>query len=232
MTIDAATSKDSGKKMVQAALGGLVLAFAGILILNTINPKLTELNLALDPLKAAGTLLDSQIMTAVSAYNSLTPEQKAQMLATGKIPEGISPAAQAILAEALNAVGNMQTGAIPGTDGGNKACAAALNKIVEAATGQQVGGGLSTAAMYTALQNNPKFALVGTNTGAAQPGDIIISPTSGNATGHVGIVATAGAGQIISNSSSNAEVRQNHSATSWNNYYGGKGLPVYIYRPI
>jgi hypothetical protein len=51
MTIDAASSKDSGKKMVQAAIGGLVLAFAGILILNTINPKLTELNLSFDPLR-------------------------------------------------------------------------------------------------------------------------------------------------------------------------------------
>ncbi len=51
MTIDAAASKDSGKKMVQAALGGLTLAFAGILILNTINPNITNLNITLQALR-------------------------------------------------------------------------------------------------------------------------------------------------------------------------------------
>jgi hypothetical protein len=233
MTIDAASSKDSGKKMVQAAIGGLVLAFAGILILNTINPKLTELNLSFNPLMQTGTVVEQQIMNAVAGYNQITPEQYAEMVRTGKIPTNLTPAAQKILAEALNSVGTLKTGAIPGTDGGNKACAAAVNKIIEAATGQQAGGGLSTAAMYTALQSNSKFQLVGSSYANAQPGDIIISPTSGGSTGHVGIVAAQGATSIISNSSKNAEVRANHSATSWNSYYGEKkGLPVYIYRPL
>jgi hypothetical protein len=45
MTVDSINSKESGKKRVQAALGGLVLAFSAILILNTVNPGLTSLNI-------------------------------------------------------------------------------------------------------------------------------------------------------------------------------------------
>ncbi len=45
MTIDAIYSKESGKNRIKAALGGLLLAFSTILILNTINPSLTSLKL-------------------------------------------------------------------------------------------------------------------------------------------------------------------------------------------
>ena len=51
MTIDAIASKENGKKRVQAALGGLVLAFSAILILNTINPGLTSLSIVFDEIK-------------------------------------------------------------------------------------------------------------------------------------------------------------------------------------
>ena len=51
MTIDAITSKENGKNRVKAALGGLLLAFSAILILNTINPGLTSLNIVFEPLK-------------------------------------------------------------------------------------------------------------------------------------------------------------------------------------
>jgi hypothetical protein len=52
MTIDAIASKENGKRRVQAALGGLVLAFSAILILNTINPGLTSLSIKFDELKS------------------------------------------------------------------------------------------------------------------------------------------------------------------------------------
>jgi hypothetical protein len=51
MTIDAIASKENGKKRVQAALGGLVLAFSAILILNTINPGLTSLEINFKSIK-------------------------------------------------------------------------------------------------------------------------------------------------------------------------------------
>jgi hypothetical protein len=231
MTIDSITGKENGKNRVKAALGGLVLAFAAIMLLNTINPGITSFTLSFQGIQAADPL-DLTILNAVNSYNGVTPEQIAEMRATGKIPTDISPEAQKILAEALNSIGTLKTGAIPGTDAGNKACAAAVNKMIEAATGQPVGGGLSTAAMYSSLQNNSRFGLVPGGIGAALPGDIIISPTSGGNTGHVGIVATAGGGAIISNSSSRAQVEQNYTGSSWNSRYGGKGLSTYIYRPL
>jgi hypothetical protein len=45
MTIDAASNKESAKNRIKAAIGGLVLCFSTILILNTINPGLTKLEL-------------------------------------------------------------------------------------------------------------------------------------------------------------------------------------------
>ena len=66
MTVDGGDAKGSAKKRIQAALGGLVLAFAAILILNTINPGLTELDLTFRPI----TGLDTQ---GAAATGSSTP---------------------------------------------------------------------------------------------------------------------------------------------------------------
>ena len=46
MTTDGGSGKGDAKKRIQAALGGLVLAFSAILILNTINPGLTRLDIS------------------------------------------------------------------------------------------------------------------------------------------------------------------------------------------
>jgi cell wall-associated NlpC family hydrolase len=127
----------------------------------------------------------------------------------------------------------MKTGMIDNTKGGKLACAAAVNKIVKAATGQEVGGGLSTAEMYKVLQNNSRFQFIPGGVSDSKPGDIIISPTTDSGTGHVGIVASPGAKIIISNSSNNAVVKDHQSASSWDRYYGSKkGLQTYIYRPL
>jgi hypothetical protein len=241
MTIDAASNKESAKNRIKAAIGGLVLCFSTILILNTINPGLTKLelrfpkleNLEQVELEGEVELLSQDILSAVDQTNALSNQQYQELIQSGKIPQNISPTAQRILAQALAAVGTMNTGSIPNTNAGALACAAAVNKIVELATGQQVGGGLSTSAMNAALRSNPRFVYVGSDYSRALPGDIIMTPTSGGVVGHVGIVATPGATRIISNSSSRRMVLQNHTASSWSNYYQNKkGLPVYFYRPI
>jgi uncharacterized membrane protein YciS (DUF1049 family) len=59
MTIDAITSKERGKQRVKAALGGLVLSFSAILILNTINPSLTSLNFVFQELNKIGEVVVS-----------------------------------------------------------------------------------------------------------------------------------------------------------------------------
>jgi hypothetical protein len=46
VSTDSWSGKDSGKKRIQAALGGLLLALSSYLILNTIDPSLTYLNFA------------------------------------------------------------------------------------------------------------------------------------------------------------------------------------------
>jgi hypothetical protein len=235
MTIDAASSKDSGKKMVQAALGGLVLAFAAILILNTINPKLTELNLSFTNAQVTGTVVDQDIMNSVAKYTGLTQAQYEEMVRSGKIPTDISPTAQKILAEAMNTLG-FQSSTIKNTEAGNKACAAVVNMIIRNATGQEAGGGLSTAAMKEALATNSRFVAVPGGLQNSLPGDIVLSPTvtdkNGNSNvGHTGIVTEKGGGQIIQNRS--AGFVGTGSGTNWNNYYGTKkGLEILIYRPL
>ena len=241
---DSSDGKGRAKRRIQAAVGGLVLAFASVLLLQTINPSLTKLNLQFRPIQleqadgaelgieATPNEVREQIVNSVAQYNGITPEVVDEMLRTGQIPQGLTPAAQKILAEAMNAVGNMKSGAIPGTDGGNVACAAVVNMIIQRATGEPINSSLSTINMKASLDKSDRFVLVGSDVNQALPGDIIISPTQSGNTGHVGIVTTAGGTQIISNSSRYAEVRQNFTGDSWTNYYGNKkGLGVYIYRP-
>lgn len=117
------------------------------------------------------------------------------------------------------------TANMAGTNGGRLACAGAVNEVVRRATGQPVGGGLSTASMYQALRSG-RGTLVPLN--QAPPGAIIISPTQGSNTGHVGIIGENGL--VYSNSSSRAAFSQNFTISSWVNYYQGqKGLPVYAF---
>jgi hypothetical protein len=242
MTTDSIDGKGGAKLRIQAALGGLVLAFASVLILNTINPSLTKLNLEFRQVNiSAGSapglegtpneVIDT-INKAVSSYNSeITQEVINEMIRTGQIPSGLSASNQKILAEALAAVDKMKTGAIPGTDQGNLACAAAVNKIVAQALGQPINGSLSTVDMKKSLDSSNRFTYIGSDFSNAMPGDIVISPT-GEKVGHVGIVAGAGGSTIISNSSSAAAVKANFTASSWTQRYENeRNLGVYIYRP-
>ena len=239
MTVDSMYSKDSGKKRVQAAMGGLLLAFSAILILNTINPELTTLDLkferlqTVDPTNVTG--IDLDISNSISKYEGLTEAQYVEMVQSGRIPTNISPAAQKILAEAINTLG-FQSSKIRGTASGRRACAAVVNMIIKQATGVEAGGGYSTANMKTALNNNSRFVLVPGGLQNSLPGDIVLSPTKGSSIGHTGIVTSPGAASIISNSSGNrnrkepSEVKSNFNATSWRSTY--QGLEILIYRPL
>jgi hypothetical protein len=232
MTIDAITSKENGKNRVKAALGGLLLAFSAILILNTINPGLTKLNLTFPQLQGISqTVLETEIYSAVNSYIGLTPEQYQEFLATGKIPTNISPTAQRVLAEALNSVNTLKTGKdeagneiFKGTEYGNLACAAAANAIYKKATGQEIGGGTSIQTMYEILKKDPRFEVVPGGIATAQPGDIIISPGEKRHVGFFGINGT-----IISNSSTKAVVKDHFTSQKWTNYYGASN--TFVYRP-
>ena len=242
MTTDSVDGKGGAKLRIQAAVGGLVLAFASILILNTINPSLTRTDLEFQDINiAAGQApgleaipneLIDDINKTVGSYNSeITQEVIDEMIRTGQIPNGLSASSQKVLAEALKAVGNMKTGTIPDTKQGRLACAAAVNKIIAGALGAPINNSLSTVDMKKSLDSSNRFTYIGSDFGNAMPGDIIISPT-GNQVGHVGIIASAGGSSIISNSSGNREVQANFTASSWyQRYESERNLGVYIYRP-
>jgi cell wall-associated NlpC family hydrolase len=143
-------------------------------------------------------------------------------------PSSVSPGkadGKAIAQAAHNHVG-LSTRNMAGTNGGRLACAGTVNAILKNSGIPQAGGGLSTAAMYQSLASGRGTLVPLSQT---QPGDIIISPTTGGRTGHVGIMGING--RIIENSSSRAMVVEGRSLVAWNNYYSGrKGLPTYAFR--
>ena len=73
VSTDAWGSKDSGKKKIQAALGGLAIALLSYVILNTIDPGLTEFNFTVKPIEglrsAQGALTVDGIPTDAQEYH-------------------------------------------------------------------------------------------------------------------------------------------------------------------
>jgi hypothetical protein len=143
-------------------------------------------------------------------------------------PKTQSEKQSAIATTAKDSVGKLSTKDISGTNNGKVGCAAAVNAVVKESTGKEIGGGLSTAAMDSALQSGAGTRISVEN---AKAGDVIISPTSGAVSGHVGICAEDGCKTIYSNSSSSEGLfKQNFTIGSWNSTFQGKGLPVKIYQ--
>jgi hypothetical protein len=116
------------------------------------------------------------------------------------------------------------------TNNGRRACAFAVNAVVQKAIGRPIGGGTSTADMGEVL------ATTQTQVSEAQitAGMIIISPTHGGNVGHVGIVGEVtnpvSATVIYSNSSSRGVFSHTFKLGGWKAFYRDrKGLPVFFY---
>ncbi len=217
------------KSMWTNALWGLAIAICAYALLYTINPNLVEFNFNLTRTPASSSIFgNSQGSTGIVPANNGNFDHNLFALSGPRMNNETN--AQAILRNAQFAANNRSsTCNISGTNGGRLACAATVNSIVEVATGQAVGGGLSTANMYPVLQNSNRFTPVSGGINGAQPGDIIIAPTSGGNTGHVGICETAGCGSIISNQSGSATVGRN-PGSYWANQY--RNLQIYVFRPL
>ncbi len=149
--------------------------------------------------------------------------------------------ADTVQAYALNtaalAMLNQTTCKVSNTDGGKRACAYVVNSIINNALGKPITGetgntdtfGRSTSEMKDALDKSTRFYFVGTSIGSIAMGDIIISPTIGNNTGHVGIYTSTG--KIVSNSTSQLMVDDQFTPLTWINYFNNqKNLVTYIYR--
>jgi type VI secretion system secreted protein VgrG len=112
------------------------------------------------------------------------------------------------------------TANIPGTDGGNLGCAAAVSKIFKDATGENILPGrpvvLGTGDLASGLAKDPRFQAVPID--KAKPGDIIVTPR-GTRAGHTGVVGKDG--HIISNSSSGyhgskpGTIQDNYTVDKW-----------------
>lgn len=103
------------------------------------------------------------------------------------------------------------TSTAKGPDGGNLACAWAVNNILQQAIGRKIGANTNYVPSVLA-----GLKLVGKSVpqAEAQAGDIVIAPN----TGHIGIYL--GGGRVLSNSSSRAAFVW-ESGINFDGYYGG-----------
>jgi hypothetical protein len=177
-----------------------------------------------------------QIPAAVAAeLNKAAPDVVAAFVEPGSPlpPSGDTNSREFASAKAF--VGH-DTGHVPGTDGGNLACAWAVNEVTRLALGKPIstdgqgGNGLGTVGIFEVLQ--ARHIRLGSATDA-RPGSVIIAPTQGANHGHVGIVGatTGGVGDtaVFSNSSSAAEFEQNFTIGKFTSHFVSKGLQVVFF---
>lgn len=141
-----------------------------------------------------------------------------------------NPTFKSLLISAKNSIG-FSTADIPGTQGGNVGCAAAISVIFLKATGYQIHPKkdieLSTSELYNYLSINNNWKKRA-DWKQAQPGDVIITARAIKA-GHTGVVIDTkhrdGSYNIISNSSSGfngsspGTIQQNYSIIKWTSIY-------------
>lgn len=143
--------------------------------------------------------------------------------------EGLS-GAQRLHVASLHYVDKLDSSKAPGTDGGNLACAWAVNYIAQVALGHPAGGHLATRQMFKELVGDKRWQPVAAD--QATDGDLVISPTGGIKTpvsqiGHVGFVSADGL--IRSNSSKRAMWVQNYNKQSWSARYEKIGVAYFRY---
>ena len=121
------------------------------------------------------------------------------------------------------------------TDGGNLACAWAVNEVTRIALGKPISAdgkrnGLSTIGIFEALQAHHTRL---NSASDARPGTIIIAPTQGANHGHVGIVGGTTGGvndtAVFSNSSTDKKFEQNYTIGKFTSRYQGKHLQVLFF---
>ena len=128
----------------------------------------------------------------------------------------------AAIMDSVNRNRGMSSAQIPGTDGGNLACAAVVNAVLNDAGIAPLGGGppygsLAVSGIEDALRGGRGVEV---NEAEAQPGDINIVDMGSKR--HVGICLNVGCSQVISNSSSNAAFTWESDGWFTPSYGGGR----------
>jgi hypothetical protein len=169
---------------------------------------------------------DDKIPQAVAdQLNKASVEPEKSKKKGGPAPGANADINAKVFAKAKANVG-MDTGSVPGTDGGNLACAWAVNEVVRLALGKPIAAdskgrnALGTSQVFDALKKHH------IQTDNPSPGSILISPTppSGSVHGHIGIVGQSPTGdsdstQVFSNSSGKKQFAQNRTFKSWRARY-------------
>lgn len=109
-------------------------------------------------------------------------------------------------------------------------CAESVNKVAQIALGRPIGGGASTADMYTALKDTTRFQEVST----PLAGDICICPTGtsnlgASLHGHVGVV---GVTWNMSNDSETATWQANYTRQMWEQSFAARGFTTHYFRVL
>jgi hypothetical protein len=184
-------------------------------------PEILLSNTSVFPVQA-----DDEIPQAVAdQLNRASIEPEKSKKKGGPAPGANADINAKVFAKAKASVG-MDTSKVPGTGGGNLACAWAVNEVVRLALGKPIAAdskgrnALGTGEVFDALRKHH------IQTDNPSPGSIIISPTppSGSVHGHIGIVGQSPTGgsdntQVFSNSSGQKQFAQNRTFKSWSARY-------------
>jgi hypothetical protein len=206
------SGQSDAKEWIESALLGLLLLVGAYFILDVINPQL--LNLKLPTL----TQINIQVpATPVGGTSGSSGSGTGAGTGTGTgTGAGGSAEANSIAAAAAAAQqSKMSSANAPGTDGGRKACAWAVNQVLTS-DGVAPLDTNSVQSMENALTSG-RGTLV--DPSQAMPGDIVIQAQDG----HVGICMNVGCTQVISNSSSNASFTWVSNTSFSQSYSGGPG---------
>lgn len=129
------------------------------------------------------------------------------------------------------------TAGVPGTNAGRLAEAWSVNEIARVALGRAISGdgiddnGVNMTQLFEILKSRH----IQRSMEHADSGMIIVSPTTGDVVGHIGIIGKSLADDpgnflIYSNSSSKAAFQQNFTLKSWKSTFEGrKGLATYVF---
>lgn len=130
-----------------------------------------------------------------------------------------------LFSAAIAATDTLVSRNVPLTNNGRRACAWAVNTITKKALGRPIGGGLQTAEMVKILRKYHRPL----DESQLRAGSIVISPTVGKRTGHVGIMGREG--YVHSNSSAEGIFRRKPTLEKWKSRYSGLPLEFFDLSP-
>lgn len=204
----------TSKEVFGSVVSGVILGLSSVIILNTINPTLLSPGCDLQFVGAGTNAFENLTFGGAQSSQSSGDTGSNGPLGPAPAPDEI-PAAIAAASEAYRG-----TSTAAGPDGGNLACAWAVNNILANAGLSKIGSNTNyVPSVESALQSGRGQQI---SQSEAVAGDIVISgPQS-----HIGICVNDGCTRVLSNSSSRAAYVW-ESGFNFDGYYGSGSSRVY-----